>query len=376
MAAKAYGQMVFLTFLLSIFLSLGGCSKESTDITGTTVSGIVVDTEGAPVEGALIRVIDSELGTSTGSDGQFVLTIPQGQWNISAVRKSYLSTCTPVILEEARDYTNVINMHLSQHQELPYEPFTINVTPSSETVNTEEQVAITMVLKNNSNKSVIVSKVYFEAIDDRGQLVYRSPVLGSSYGIAPEGNISLKENWQWYLGQTMLPVILGNSLSIMAIAEISPMSENSIKERYTYASEPAKVTFENTSLSFYSIPQTTIIKGSSRTLLKKSGCVIRSQAELNTFLRTIGQPAPEHTIDFSKSSLLGVGGSFTGRTGCTVKITRITMVKTTCRSESKQIICNVSGIESPFDNPSSWQLVEIPVTNINSADVEFIWQNN
>ena len=61
----------FFLFLWSCFLLIGQVTAQS-----HTISGTVLDANGAPVVGASIAVKGSNKGTSTGNNGSFMLTVP------------------------------------------------------------------------------------------------------------------------------------------------------------------------------------------------------------------------------------------------------------------------------------------------------------
>ena len=71
-----------LTMILAfLFLSLGGVMAQ------TQVSGTVVSQDNEPIIGVSILVVGTNVGTVTGSDGHFSLTVPAGK---SMLRISYV----------------------------------------------------------------------------------------------------------------------------------------------------------------------------------------------------------------------------------------------------------------------------------------------
>lgn len=99
MAIRAYSQLVMITFLISVFLSLGGCANQIEEEQPAILSGIVVNTTEQPVKGALIRVIGSENGTTSGQNGEFTLQLAEGQWDVLATCDSSVSQTTRVCIE-------------------------------------------------------------------------------------------------------------------------------------------------------------------------------------------------------------------------------------------------------------------------------------
>jgi hypothetical protein len=422
MAIRLYGQLVMITFMVSMLLSLGGCTgDEHLGDTGS-ISGIVATESGQAIEGALIRVSDSELRTITDVNGEFTLNLPEGNIELSAASETYLSTSVRVDVLRGR-YVKISEIMTMARESNNYnEPVKMRLRTSSDVFSTSECVMVTMEITNNSMESIIASNWFIEVTDDKGQPVYRTRIKSPAYTIGPQQIVGKTEKWEWYNGENLLPVILGNNLTVTALATVEPLSgkENSLYNLPPQLiSPPARIQLTNRNLIIQPIPYTEIGQGTGQISIQNGGCLISNSNELETFLKindetlktnsetlsANNETGPFSNIDFNSDILLGVAGSRKQNQPYVISIDELKIVapyrwdsslatseetKTPTAIENANVsgtaICIVTGSSIPFseimettpstNTQSSWQIIRISRKALGTADVEFIWREN
>ncbi len=108
---KNFTLLTILTYVLSLGIPWGWVQAQTTKQTGKNVSGIVSDTNGAPVAGATVIVIGSTIGTTTDMRGSYTISCPKnGETTLQFSFMGYqtkeiavgTNTTLNVVLEESR----------------------------------------------------------------------------------------------------------------------------------------------------------------------------------------------------------------------------------------------------------------------------------
>jgi len=81
-----------------LVLTVAGSALQAQAGSGTRIIGRVTDgAGGAPLEGAQVRVDGTNIGTTTGADGRYVIVrIQPGQFQLRVIRIGYLAALSPV----------------------------------------------------------------------------------------------------------------------------------------------------------------------------------------------------------------------------------------------------------------------------------------
>jgi hypothetical protein len=104
---RAMSGRIYLAIMLIINgILFSGCGERKIESRWKgTITGVVVDEDGNPISGVRVDIEALTTSTETGEDGRFMLTAPEGAWEIRLQKEGYISSHYQVVLakEEAKD---------------------------------------------------------------------------------------------------------------------------------------------------------------------------------------------------------------------------------------------------------------------------------